>query len=143
MYDKGNKLTAWFFEHLYSDDEFCAALGRVALATGELESALKDHLERSAQAKADEKATLGQLISVLEKHELLNPNHEIHLRTLADQRNYLIHNLFPLFAGKIEETLLARNVVPEDLLLFIERANVLAEDLKFFAHNFREHRVNT
>ena len=136
-------MTAWFFEHLYEDHEFCAGLGKAVLAAGEFESALRAYLESSAVDDVDKKATLGRLLALLKRHGLVGPNHQVHIAQLTHQRNYLVHSLFDLYSDRIEESLLPRDVVPEDVDMFRERANVLAHDLRFFTQQVQKRRIDT
>ena len=56
---------------LCADDEFCAELGRVVLAGGRLESALKRLLARHDVAQGTGKATLGRLIEFCRTKDLI------------------------------------------------------------------------
>jgi hypothetical protein len=49
---------------------------------------------------------------------------------LKDQRNYLTHTLFELFAGMVEETLLPRSkLIDSDVDMFAEKAWQLERNL--------------
>ena len=112
-----------FFEMLYADKEFCAALGRMTLAAGRFESNLRAFLGLNGVTVSPNEANLGLLISRLEKHGLLSENGVQVLRGPKVQRNYLTHNLFDLFSGRIDETVVPRtDLVPEDVTTFTDMA---------------------
>jgi hypothetical protein len=118
-----------FFELLYADRGFCEAMGRMALAAGRFESNLKAFLRLRGISVTDRQSSLGPLIGLLENHDLLSENGVRVLRGLKDQRNYLYHSLFDLFAARIPETVLPRsNLVAMDVEVFAEKAHVLEED---------------
>lgn len=119
-----------FFETLYRDQEFCEALGRMTLAAGRSESSLRTFLSLSGVDVAEDRATLGTLITKLKNHDLLSENGTQVLRLLKTQRNYLTHSLFDLFSARVNETLLPRtDLVPEDVELFAEKAREMEQDL--------------
>lgn len=119
-----------FFERLYVDQEFGGAIGRMTLAAGRFESNLRNFLKLSGVHVSTGEATLGSLIAKLKKHDLVSDNGVEVLRELKRQRNYLIHSLFDLFSGRIEETVLPRtNLIPMDVILFAEKAWQLEENL--------------
>ena len=119
-----------FFELLYSDQEFCRAIGKTTLAAGRFESNLRAYLRLNGIEVTARDATLGALISALSKHRLLSTNGIQVLRDLKLQRNYLTHSLFDLFSGRIEETVLSRTeLVPLDVEGFTEKALQLEENL--------------
>jgi hypothetical protein len=131
-----------FFDLLRSDDEFCAELGRAILAAGRLESELKQFLAAN-NVRSAEKATLGQLTKLLERHGLLKKM-QPHLDQLSMQRNYLAHSVHALFAELIEETILPRsNLLDSDVDSFSERAWQLADNLNALANIVaKERRTN-
>jgi hypothetical protein len=60
-------------------------------------------------------ATLGTLIVMCKKHQIIDNGLMEVLGFIKTRRNYLTHSLFPLFNGEIEETLLPKeNLEPED-----------------------------
>src|SRR5215471_6287443 len=97
-----------FFSKLYEDKAFCTGLGRVVLAAGRLESMLREYLSLNGVTIKEREATLGNITSIMKQQNLLTQNGVIHFAQLTQQRNYLTHRLFDLFAEKIEETLLPR-----------------------------------
>ena len=122
-----------FYALLCEDDEFCRELGRAVLAEGRLESSLKRYMNDNAPDKDTKKATLGNLIKVAEKHQLLSKMLPP-LETLKDQRNYLIHNIHALFSGLVEETILdSTGLLDSDVDLFTERAWQLKENIEGLA----------
>ena len=117
---------------MYADTEFCAELGRAMLAAGRLESELKQFFAAN-NVRSAEKATLGQLVKLLEHHDLLNKM-QPHLDHLSKQRNYLAHSIHALFDELIDETILPRsNLLDSDVDLFSERAWQLADNLNALA----------
>lgn len=124
---------AEFYEFLYSDLEFCAGLGKVMLAAGRLETAVRACLRSRGVPVNTPKATLGSLTETLKNAGLLTTNGEMVFGDLVRKRNYLAHSLFDLFSGQIEETILERQgLIKEDLHLFRERVDSLASDFMHF-----------
>jgi hypothetical protein len=118
-----------FFELLRADDQFCAELGRVVLAAGRLESALKRTLARNGFARDTGKATLGKLIDFCREKDIIAKMIPA-LETLRDQRNYLLHNIHALLSDLIQETILERaNLINSDVHTYTERAWQLKENL--------------
>jgi hypothetical protein len=128
-----------FYRLLYESPEFCAELGQVTLASGQLEAELIRLLLRKSVPKAVEGLALGQLIKIAAKHNALGQN-EIHwLNELCKQRNYLTHNIYALFIELIEETRLERsNLLDSDVHTYIERASQLKENLVHLAEIVRD-----
>ena len=119
-----------FFETLYRDQEFCEAIGRMTLAAGRSESNLRRFLSLNGVDVPEDRATLGSLTRELKSHDLLSENGVQVLRVLKTQRNYLTHSLFDLFSARVDETLLPRkDLIPEDVELFIENARDLGQEL--------------
>lgn len=119
-----------FFDLLYGNREFCEAIGRATLAAGRLESTLKAFLRVKGVAVPNERATLGWLVSALQKRGFLSNNGVAVLRDLKLQRNYLTHSLFELFDGRVPETILPRTeLVPIDVDVFTEKVRVLEDNL--------------
>lgn len=122
-----------FFDLLYADGDFCKELGRAVLAGGRLETELKLYLTANSVARNTKRATLGQLIELVKKRDLLKQM-QPHLELLRDQRNYLAHSVYPLFLGFIEETILPRSdLLDSDVDSFTERAWQLCENLNALA----------
>lgn len=122
-----------FYNLLYTDDEFCKELGRAVLAAGRLEAELTKYMDNKNVGENIKKATLGTLIKYARKHEMLTkmvPS----LETMRDQRNYLAHNIYALFSGLIEETVLPRSgLLDSDIDVFTDRVCQLAENLNGLA----------
>jgi len=122
-----------FYEYLYSHPEFCTGLGKVMLAAGRLETAVRVCLKSRGVSGVSPRATLGTLTRALKNAGLLSGNGERHFEDLVLKRNYLAHNLFDLFSGQLEETILEReNLVKEDVHVFRERVENLAHDFMHF-----------
>lgn len=120
---------AEFFDLLRTDDEFCAEVGRAVMAAGRLESALRRLLHRHAPDSRTTKATLGALINLAEKHNLLKGMAPA-LRQIKTQRNYLAHSLHALFSGLVQETMLPRTgLLDSDVAGFTDRAWQLAQEI--------------
>jgi len=125
-----------FFSILFHNQNFCAALGRVVLAAGRLESLLREYLELNGVMVKEWEATLGKLTLLLKDNNLITRNGEMHFNDMKSQRNYLTHKLFDLFAERIEETVLPRtDLLNSDTEYFTERADILANDLDHFANS--------
>ena len=83
----------------------------------------------------EKEATLGNLTKKLKTNDLVGKNFEMALSTLTMQRNYLTHNLYALFSGKIKETVLPiENLSEMDVEMFTEKAKILAYDVNHFAN---------
>jgi hypothetical protein len=118
-----------FYALLCTNDEFCAGLGRAVLATGRLETALKQYIIDKAQHPDLTRATLGRLIAVVRDRKLLSRMLPA-LEMLRDQRNYLTHSVHALLSGFTEETILeGSNLIDSDVHTYTERARQLAENL--------------
>jgi hypothetical protein len=104
------------------------------LAAAMLETNLRLHLRARSVPKVRGNATLGNLVSLLKTNQLLSRNGEMHFDDLAAKRNYLAHSLYDLFANVIEETILPRTqLVEQDVVLFTDKAEQLAEDFFHFS----------
>lgn len=122
-----------FFNQLSDDNEFCNYLGKSMLAAGRLEAELTKHLNTKGVDENTKKATLGKLIGYCKKHDLLG-GVKFSLETVNYQRNYFAHNLFALFDGIIEPTILSReNLLDSDIDFYIERAIQLTDNLNVLA----------
>ena len=132
-----------FYLELSRDEEFCRELGRAMLAAGRLESEITRYLTNAGIPEALRKANLGRLIRAAKKHAVLCQLVPT-LETLNDQRNYLAHNIFALFHGLIEETILERTgLLDSDTHTFMERAWQLAENLNGLADIVVKYDKNT
>lgn len=122
-----------FFALLCADDNFCSELGRVVLAAGRLETALRRYLAAPLSSVDTTKATLGKLIEYCKRHKTLTrmiPS----LEMVRDQRNYLTHNIYALLSDHIGETILERaNLLTSDLNTYTERAWELKNNLNDLA----------
>lgn len=124
-----------FYKFLSADDEFCQHLGRAVLAAGRLETQLKLYL-RAHSIQADTKrATLGQLLGLLEQHDLLEKM-QPHIDQLKHQRNFLAHNVYEVLSGLKEDDLIGDEVnklLDSDVDMYGERAWQLAQNLNSLA----------
>jgi hypothetical protein len=119
-----------FYNLLYASPEFCAELGQVALASGQLEAELILLLTRKMVPQAVAGLPLGKLIRIAKKHDVLDENIIICLNEVCRQRNYLTHNIYSLFIELIDETGLERsNLIDSDVHTYVERAWQLKENL--------------
>lgn len=127
---KGKPVTGKkFFDLLYTDSEFCRQLGRAVLAAGRLETELKLYLAANSVTHNAKHTTLGKLLDLMKNQGLLKKM-QLSLELLKDQRNYLIHSIYALLSGLIEETVLSRSdLLDSDVVGFTERAWQLAENL--------------
>ncbi len=131
-----------FYSLLCTSDEFCAELGRATLAAGRLESALKQHVMCHARQLDLAHATLGQLIAVAKKENLLSEMIPP-LELLKSQRNYLAHNIHSLLSGTIIETILeGSNLIDSDVTTYTERAWQLADNLNALSEILERERAN-
>lgn len=119
-----------FYNLLNESEEFTSELGKVALASGKLEAELILFIARKGIKIKNDKATLGTLINLAVKNDLLEDNLRITLDIISKQRNYITHNIYGLFIDLKDETILEKNgLLDSDVLLYIERACQLREDL--------------
>jgi hypothetical protein len=111
--------------------EFTSELGKVALASVKLEAEFIALLTRKNVKGNYTKATLGTLIKKAEESNLLDQNEIQAFKLLSKQRNYLTHNIYALFNGQIDETILERqNLLDSDVYLYQERAWQLKENIE-------------
>lgn len=118
-----------FYDELLKNGCFCESLGRLILISGKLESALKQVvLKESVQVKYTlDKATLGQLINTFKKYNLMAGELNEVLSFIVERRNYLTHNLYPIFNDEIDVSLLPKEKLePEDAKYYFPRC---VEDL--------------
>jgi hypothetical protein len=123
-----------FYTLLSESEKFTSELGKVTLASAKLEAELIIFLIRNDTKRNFEKATLGQLIALTKKNELLDENLIVALTHISKQRNYLTHNIYALFIDLIDETILEKNnLLDSDVHFFIERAWQLKENIEGLA----------
>ena len=105
-----------FYDELLKSERFCESLGRLLLMSGKLESALKSIvLANSIKVGYNlKRAMLGQLIRSCKEHELVTDELNEVLEFILVRRNYLTHNLYPLFNDEIEYTLLPKDNLDSD-----------------------------
>lgn len=128
-----------FFNLLFESEEFSAELGRVALAAGRLEAEMILFLSRNGIKEYNSRSTLGQLIKIGKKHNLIDKNLAIALEETCKQRNYITHNIYALFSELIEETMLERsNLLDSDVHSYIDRAWQLRDNLTGLANIIRD-----
>jgi hypothetical protein len=119
-----------FYNLLFESEEFTSELGKVALASGKLEAELINFLKRSGIKGKYNRATLGSLIDMANKNNLLDKNMIMALKQISSQRNYLTHNIYALFTDLIDETILEKsNLLDSDVQLYLERVWQLNENL--------------
>lgn len=132
-----------FYEMLYEDDEFCKELGKAVLSAGRLESELIIYLNSKKVGEKTKKATLGTLILFTKKYGLLGKMVPV-LEMIKNQRNYLAHNIYALFSGMVEETILPRTeLLDSDVDTFTERAWQLKENINDLANIIAKENKNT
>ena len=119
-----------FFDLLYADKNFCKEFGRCMLAASRLETKLIAYFMKKKILKKPEKHTLGTLIRLAEKNNMLNQILPA-MKVMKNQRNYLTHNLYFLFSGLINETLLPRSdLIDSDVDMFTDRASQLRKEFQ-------------
>lgn len=112
-----------FFNLLIESDEFNIEMGKVALSAGRLETELISYFIRNGVRGKVNQATLGQLIKIEKKNNLLDKNLSNALKLICKQRNYLTHNIYALLTERIKETILeGRDLIDTDVLTYTERA---------------------
>jgi len=118
-----------FFELLHQDQGFCEEFGRAMLSAGKLEAEFIAYMKSNDVSEKFKRASLGKLINYAKKHNLLEKIVP-HLTMVKKQRDYLAHNIYALFSGAIEETMLERSgLLDSDIDLFTERARQLQENI--------------
>jgi hypothetical protein len=123
-----------FFNLLYESEDFTEELGKVTLAAGRLESEIILYYLRNGIEENFSRLTLGQLIKVGKKNNLLDKNLVNALELICMQRNYLTHNIYALFIDLIDETILEkRNLIDTDVLTYVDRAWQLKTNLNGLA----------
>ncbi|NEW85109.1 MAG: hypothetical protein GZ094_22470 [Mariniphaga sp.] len=127
-----------FYNLLNESEKFTCELGKVALASGRLEAELILFLKRREIKGKYDKATLGTLIDLADKNDLIDKNMRMSLKTISKQRNYITHNIYGLFIDLIDETILEKeNLLDTDVILYIDRAWELKENLDGLADIFQ------
>lgn len=127
-----------FYNLLNQSQEFTSELGRVALASGQLEAGLILLLKRHNINEKYNKATLGRLIRFANKYNLITNNDKISFEMISRQRNYITHNIYALFIDLINETVLEKeNLLDTDVILYIERVSQLKENLIGLAESIK------
>ena len=122
-----------FFEMLYADDEFCAELGRLILATGKIEASINEFLDDQGH-KVDKKATFGRLVGKLKEHDHLTENGSSHFDELVLQRNTFSHNIYKILGGGIEGSILpSEDLIPSDVYSFALMAKQTADNINGFS----------
>jgi len=122
-----------FYKELAKDQEFCKELGRAVLAAGRLESELIRCFSKLNINDPMRQATLGKLINIARNNDILGKMIPA-LEVLKNQRNYLTHNIYALFSGLVEETILQKDgLLDSDIDVFSERAWQLADNLNGLA----------
>lgn len=112
-----------FYNLLYESNDFNEELGKVTLAAGRLEAEILRYYMRNGVKDNISRFTLGQLITIGKKKNLLDKNLASALEQICMQRNYLTHNIYALFIELIDETILERNnLLDTDVLTYVERA---------------------
>lgn len=128
-----------FYKLLNESEEFTSELGKVALASGKLEAELIILLTKNGIKGNYKKATLGTLIDIADKNELIDNNMRSILKGLSKQRNYITHNIYALFIDLIDETILEKEkLLDTDVILYIERAWQLRVNLNDIANIFEQ-----
>lgn len=120
-----------FYNLLCESEEFTSELGKVALSSGKLEAQLIIFLEQKSIKGNFKRATLGTLVNLAEKNDLLNKNIINVLKEISKQRNYITHNIYALFIDLVSETILEKNnLLDSDVNLYIERAWQLKKNIE-------------
>lgn len=120
-----------FYKLLLKDQDFSSELGKVALASGRLEVELLLYLTRNDVIVKNKLSTLGALITIGKKNNLLDKNLILALQMISKQRNYFTHNIYALFTNLIEVTILERdNLIDTDVITYTDYAFQLRENLE-------------
>lgn len=134
MYQGKPILGIEFYHFLEKSKEFTSELGQAVLACGKLEAELIILLEKNDLNGKYKKATLGTLIRRAEKNRIIDEKMIDALRMVSIQRNYITHNIYALFMGQLEETILEKNnLFDSDVDLYVERARQLKENINGIA----------
>lgn len=123
-----------FYNLLFESDEFNIELGKVTLAAGKLEAEMILLYNRKGVIRKFNKKTLGGLISVGKKNNLLDKNLTISLELICKQRNYFTHNIYALFIELIDETILEKqSLIDTDVVTYSDYAWQLRDNLNGLA----------
>lgn len=123
-----------FYNLLFKNKEFTSELGKVSLASGRLEAELILFFNRKGVIEKVNEATLGWLIKVGKKNNLLDKNLVQSLELVLKQRNYFTHNIYALFTELIDVTILEReNLIDTDIITYTNYAWQLNDNLESLA----------
>lgn len=154
-----------FFNNLYKDEEFCKQLGKVILVTSKLELQLIKLIENanSSQQGKHFNSTIGGLIGHIKKENLLPENLIEILKQLAEQRNYLTHNICLIMSADVDDNILInskkihehikKNLLQttseekseflySDTSVYTERAYILIENLNGMVKIIEKYNLN-
>ncbi|MGY5353479.1 hypothetical protein [Wenyingzhuangia sp. IMCC45467] len=125
-----------FYKLLFESSEFTSELGKITLASCKPETELiLFYLRKNISNKSLTKSTLGKLIQIGERNELLDENLLEALKQILRERNYFTHNIYLLLNGNIKETIFPK----EDLLdTDVISYQIMASDLKESLLNISE-----
>ena len=127
-----------FYNLLFDSEKFTSELGKVALASGKLEAELILFLTKNGIEENLSRANLGKLIIIAEKNCILEDNEIKILKIIKEERNYITHNIYALFIDLKDETILEKKeLLDSDVLLYIDRAWQLKENLNDLAELIR------
>ena len=128
-----------FYNLLVESDEFTSALGKVALHSGKLEAEMILLLLRNKFKDNFSKKTLGALIDIAQKNNLLDDNLVAALKQISKQRNYITHNIYALFIDLVDETMLERSdLLDSDVHTYLDRVYQLNESLESLTRVIRQ-----
>jgi hypothetical protein len=120
-----------FYNLLFKNNEFTSELGKVSLASGRLEAELILFFNRKGVIEKVNESTLGWLIKVGKKNNLLDKNLIQSLELVLKQRNYFTHNIYALFTELIDVTILERNnLIDTDVVTYSNYAWQLSDNLE-------------
>jgi len=135
-------LPTHFYTDLLQSNKFCESLGRLLLLSGKLESIFRGIITSANLTKKYdlEKCTLGNLIKISQENNLIPNEINGELSFTLRRRNYLTHNLYPLFNEEIDVSLLPRdNLYPEDADgYFTNCVHDLISDIEFIINHLNE-----
>lgn len=133
---KGNPSSGLdFFNSLYKSKEFTSEFGQMILASAKLEAELILLLNKNNTEGNYKMFSLGKLIHIAHKNQLLSDNDFEIFKLLKNQRNYLTHNLYALFNNSIDESILVarENLLDSDILYYTETVWEVKENLNNLA----------
>jgi len=120
-------MEASFYKLLFENDEFAMAVGRVALSSAKLESAIKSYIDSNG-GKYYKKDPLGKLIENLKKTGKIDRTSLEHLQFILEQRNHFVHRLHSHLSEYPSNEF--------EVKKFINRAITLSNDMEFFSKIF-------